>query len=153
MLRGWVNYFRAGHSSECFGYVKDWVEKKIRRHMLRARKRQGFGWTRWSRDWLYEPSIGAVGRFNRRVAGRIQQAVLQAAEMRVDDENFTDKVVLKFVLRVAFALFRDIIESIATRVGAARPKDQGDNVVALQITCMFRVLLRFQHFNVEVVRR
>ena len=23
VLRGWVNYFRAGHSSECFGYVKD----------------------------------------------------------------------------------------------------------------------------------
>jgi RNA-directed DNA polymerase len=48
VLRGWVNYFRAGHSSECFGFVKDWVEKKIRRHMLRARKLQGFGWTRWS---------------------------------------------------------------------------------------------------------
>ena len=44
----------ADASSECFGFVKDWVEKKIRRHMLRARKRQGFGWTRWSRDWLYE---------------------------------------------------------------------------------------------------
>jgi RNA-directed DNA polymerase len=22
--------------------------------MMRARKRQGFGWTRWSRQWLYE---------------------------------------------------------------------------------------------------
>jgi RNA-directed DNA polymerase len=53
VLRGWVNYFAVGHSSECFGFVKDWVEKKIRRHMLRARNRQGFGWTRWSRDWLY----------------------------------------------------------------------------------------------------
>ena len=60
VLRGWVNYFRAGHSSECFGFVKDWVEKKIRRHMLRARKRQGFGWTWWSRDWLYE----TLGLFN-----------------------------------------------------------------------------------------
>ncbi len=45
VLRGWVNYFRAGHSSECFGFERDWVEKKIRRHMLRARQRQGFGWT------------------------------------------------------------------------------------------------------------
>jgi RNA-directed DNA polymerase len=53
VLRGWVNYFAVGHSSECFGFVKDWVEKKIRRHLLRARNRQGFGWTRWSRDWLY----------------------------------------------------------------------------------------------------
>jgi len=54
ILRGWVNYFRVGHSSKCFGYVKDWVAKKIRRHLMHARKRRGFGWNRWSRDWLYE---------------------------------------------------------------------------------------------------
>ena len=54
VLRGWVNYFAVGHSSECFTFIKDWVEKKVRRHMLRARKRKGFGWTRWSRRWLYE---------------------------------------------------------------------------------------------------
>ena len=54
VLRGWVNYFAVGHSSECFSFIKDWVEKKVRRHMLRARKRKGFGWTRWSRQWLYE---------------------------------------------------------------------------------------------------
>jgi RNA-directed DNA polymerase len=53
VLRGWVNYFRVGHASECFGYVKDWVEKKIRRHLMQARKRRGFGWKRWSRPWLY----------------------------------------------------------------------------------------------------
>jgi len=53
ILRGWTNYFRVGNSSECFVYVKDWVEKKIRRHLMRARKRHGFGWNRWSRDWLY----------------------------------------------------------------------------------------------------
>ncbi len=53
ILRGWVNYFRVGHSSRCFGYVKDWVEKKVRRHLMRARNRKGFGWKRWSRDWLY----------------------------------------------------------------------------------------------------
>jgi RNA-directed DNA polymerase len=54
MLRGWVNYFAVGHSSACFTFIKDWVEKKVRRHMLRARKSKGFGWTRWSRPWLYE---------------------------------------------------------------------------------------------------
>ena len=36
ILRGWVNYFRIGQSSRCFGYVKDWVEKKTRRHLMRA---------------------------------------------------------------------------------------------------------------------
>jgi RNA-directed DNA polymerase len=60
ILRGWVNYFRVGNSSECFGYIKDWVEKKIRRHLMRARKRHGFGWNRWSRAWLYK----TLGLFN-----------------------------------------------------------------------------------------
>ena len=41
MLRGWVNYFAVGHSSECFSFVKDWVEKKVRRHLAHARKRRG----------------------------------------------------------------------------------------------------------------
>jgi RNA-directed DNA polymerase len=54
ILRGWVNYFAIGHSSRCFSYVRDWVEKKIRRHLMRARKRKGFGWKRWSRRWLYD---------------------------------------------------------------------------------------------------
>ena len=53
ILRGCANYFRIGNSAECFGYIKDWVEKKIRRHLMRARKRQGFGWNRWSKAWLY----------------------------------------------------------------------------------------------------
>jgi RNA-directed DNA polymerase len=54
VLRGWVNYFAVGHSSECFSFIKDWVEKKVRRHMAQARKRKGFGWKRWSRPWIYD---------------------------------------------------------------------------------------------------
>ena len=53
ILRGWVNYFRIGNSARCFAVVRDWVEKKVRRHLMRARKRRGFGWNRWSRAWLY----------------------------------------------------------------------------------------------------
>src|SRR5947208_1056035 len=54
ILRGWVNYFAVGHSSRCFSFVRDWVEKKMRRHLMRARQRRGFGWRRWSKRWLYE---------------------------------------------------------------------------------------------------
>jgi RNA-directed DNA polymerase len=54
VIRGWVNYFAVGHSSECFSFIKDWVEKKVRRHMAQARKRQGFGWKRWNRRWIYD---------------------------------------------------------------------------------------------------
>src|SRR4051794_19566717 len=60
ILRGWVNYFRVGHSSHCFGMVKHWVETKVRRHLMRARGRKGFGWERWSRNWLYD----RLGLFN-----------------------------------------------------------------------------------------
>lgn len=48
ILRGWVNYFRIGNSSRCFSYIRCHVEKKIRRHLMRARLRPGFGWKRWS---------------------------------------------------------------------------------------------------------
>ncbi len=54
IIRGWVNYFRIGHASRCFGYVKDWVEKKVRRHLMRARNQRGFGWKRWSKAWVYD---------------------------------------------------------------------------------------------------
>ena len=60
ILRGWVNYFRIGHSSRCFGMVRDWVGKKIRRHLMRSRQRDGMGWKRWSRQWIY----GSLGLFN-----------------------------------------------------------------------------------------
>jgi RNA-directed DNA polymerase len=60
LLRGWVNYFRVGHSSRCFGVVKRWVEKKVRQHLMRARGRKGFGWERWSSEWLYD----RLGLFN-----------------------------------------------------------------------------------------
>jgi RNA-directed DNA polymerase len=62
ILRGWVAYFAIGDSSRCFGYVQDGVEKKIRRHLMRARKRKGFGWKRWSRRWLYD-TLGLFGRY------------------------------------------------------------------------------------------
>jgi RNA-directed DNA polymerase len=53
ILRGWVHYFAIGNSSRCFSFVRDWVEKKIRRHLNRDRLRHGFGWKRWSRRWIY----------------------------------------------------------------------------------------------------
>jgi len=53
ILRGWVQYFRIGHSSKAFGYVNDWLTKKIRRHLMRAKGKQGFGWKQWSTKGIY----------------------------------------------------------------------------------------------------
>ena len=66
ILRGWVNYFQIGDSSRCFSMVKRWVEKKVRRHMMRARGRRGMGWKRRSREWIY----GTLGLFNNYRVGR-----------------------------------------------------------------------------------
>jgi len=60
ILRGWVHYFAVGDSSRCFSYIKLWVEKRVRRHLMRARERKGFGWKRWSTQWLYN----TLGLFN-----------------------------------------------------------------------------------------
>jgi RNA-directed DNA polymerase len=37
ILRGWVQYFRIGNAARCFAYMTNWVEKKVRRHVMRAR--------------------------------------------------------------------------------------------------------------------
>ena len=60
ILRGWVKYFAIGHSSRCLSFIRYWVEMKIRRHLARACQRSGFGWKRWSREWL----CGTLGLFS-----------------------------------------------------------------------------------------
>ncbi len=75
ILRGWANYFRVGHSNRCFSMVKHWVEKKIRRHLMRSRQRSGMGWKRWSREWIY----GTLGLFNDYRVGRGLLPKAQAA--------------------------------------------------------------------------
>ncbi len=77
MLRGWVHYFAIGHASRCFGYVQNWVEKKIRRHLMRARQREGFGWKRWSRQWLYR-SLGLFGTYRVSRPKQLRLKVLPA---------------------------------------------------------------------------
>jgi len=68
ILRGWVNYFRVGHSSRCFSRIEDWVEKKVRRHLMRARNRKGYGWKRWRKALLYGP-LGLFNDYQVRYSG------------------------------------------------------------------------------------
>jgi RNA-directed DNA polymerase len=53
VLRGWVNYFRIGNSNKCFSYIRNYVEKKIRRFLMKQRGKKGYGWKIWSNDWIY----------------------------------------------------------------------------------------------------
>ena len=68
-LRGWVNYVRIGHASRCFAFVRQWVEKKVRRHLMRARNRRGFGWKRWSTAGLYD-TLGLFADYRVRYLSR-----------------------------------------------------------------------------------
>src|SRR5437773_8065132 len=69
ILRGWVNYFRVGNAARCFSIVRSWVERKVRRHMMRARGRRGFGWKRWSRAWLHT-TLGLFADYRVQYWGR-----------------------------------------------------------------------------------
>ena len=65
VLRNWVQYFAVGYASQCFSYVRNWVEQAVRRHLMRARNRPGLGWTRWRRRWLYD-TLGLYGDYRIR---------------------------------------------------------------------------------------
>jgi RNA-directed DNA polymerase len=73
VLRGWVSYFAMGHSGRCFHYVRDWVEKKMRRHLMKVRKRRGHGWKRWSKHLLYD-ELGLYNDYRINVARRMMKA-------------------------------------------------------------------------------
>lgn len=79
ILRGWVQYFALGHSSRCFGYIKAWLIKKIRRHLMRAQKRTGFGWQRWRNAWL----VAHLGVFNDFRVDTAKRAALAAIHRQV----------------------------------------------------------------------
>lgn len=55
IIKGWVNYYRVGHSSKTFSNIKNYVIKLIRRLLeRRTRKRgRGFGWKKWSSQYIY----------------------------------------------------------------------------------------------------
>lgn len=75
VIRGWVNYFRIGNSSSAFSKVRNDIEKKVRRFVMKRKKRKGFGWKLWSREEIYQK----WGLYNDY---RIQYLPLKAAPRR-----------------------------------------------------------------------
>ncbi len=71
ILRGWVNFFRFGHSSRVFSKLKCYVEFKIRRFAAKQRKRQGFGWKRWSKEVVYG-QWNLFGDYRVQIYGRMK---------------------------------------------------------------------------------
>jgi len=54
VIRGWVNYFRVGNSNSTFDKVRYYIEKKVRRFVMKRKGLKGFGWKRWSREDIYK---------------------------------------------------------------------------------------------------
>lgn len=54
IIRGWVDYYRIGHCGRLFSFLKDWIEKKVRRFVRRRQGRKGFGWKEWSKEVIYD---------------------------------------------------------------------------------------------------
>lgn len=54
VIRGWVNYFRIGNSNGTFNKVRNDIEKKVRKFVMRRKKLKGFGWKKWSREDIYK---------------------------------------------------------------------------------------------------
>ncbi len=53
ILRGWVNYFRVGHSWKTFDYIKEWLNNRMRRHLMKSKGLRGYGWKQWSTKGLF----------------------------------------------------------------------------------------------------
>ena len=59
ILRGWVNYFRIGHSSRVFGKIRHFVVGRVRRYIRRRQGRSGYGWKSITGEFIY----GKLGLF------------------------------------------------------------------------------------------
>jgi len=69
-----LTLLRIGHAGRHFNFIRDWVEKKVRRHLVRAGKRTGFGWKRWSTDELYR-MLGLYSDYKIRYGRTVPKAL------------------------------------------------------------------------------
>lgn len=53
VIRGWVNYFRIGHSSATFNKTRDYIVRKMMRYVRRKQLKRGYGWKKLTSDVLY----------------------------------------------------------------------------------------------------
>jgi len=54
VIRGWVNYYKIGNSSEKFGKVKDYIGKSVRKFMRKKRQKSGYGYKEYPYKYLYQ---------------------------------------------------------------------------------------------------
>ena len=53
VVRGWVNYFRLGNSTQSFQGIRRYIVQKTMRYLRRKQLRRGFGWKTLTSEVLY----------------------------------------------------------------------------------------------------
>ena len=83
----------------------------------------------------------------------IQHAVRQTGETGVQDENLSDKLAVKDILRLVLALQRQIAKRIMRCIAAIRREDESDQIVAAQFLRLRRGRARLGVTRVGVICR
>ncbi len=52
--RGWSNYFYFKNSSKQLTQVRNYLENRVRKHLMRRRRKRGWGFKRYPYEYLYE---------------------------------------------------------------------------------------------------
>jgi group II intron reverse transcriptase/maturase len=55
IVRGWVNYFRIGHSAKAFNGIRHYVLSRVRRYRRRRQGKHGYGWKNLPSEFFYGP--------------------------------------------------------------------------------------------------
>ncbi len=54
LLRGWAAYFNQGPVLPTYGLIRDYVERRLRRWLMRRRKQRGTGYRQYPNEYLYK---------------------------------------------------------------------------------------------------
>ena len=54
ILRGWCGYFNQGPVARVYGLIRQYLERRVRRWLMRREQRSGTGYKRYPDAYLYE---------------------------------------------------------------------------------------------------
>ena len=54
MARGWSNYFYYGNSSKQLTHIRNYLENRVRKHLMRRKRKSGWGFKRYPYEYLYK---------------------------------------------------------------------------------------------------
>ena len=108
ILRRWVSYFRVRDSHRCFSYryIRNSLQKKTRRHVMRNQNGAGYRWKKCSGQWLYKkPGVWSdcrVIRYEKLRKVTSASAVTQSFGKKQPGRNRTPPIERQRAVDIAF---------------------------------------------------